>query len=73
RSDSIALSYYEPHMRSWLDSYQHRNFTRRLKLNGGNLQRLNLEKQELRIFSIVQAHHAAKLLAAGRETSSSTV
>jgi len=61
---ATAAKYYEPHTRALSTSHGHRNFSRMLKIDGIDASRAQLDKNELRRFSIVQAHHASKLLGA---------
>jgi len=57
-----ASKYYAPHTQNLSTSHHHRNFARMLKIGGADAPRVVVDNDELRRFSLVQAHHAAKLL-----------
>jgi H+-transporting ATPase len=59
-----SAKYYAPHTESLETSHHHRNFARMLKGSGVTGTRVAMDHDELRRFSLVQAHHAAKLLSA---------
>jgi len=65
RADTItqaASKYYAPQTSHLETSHHHRNFARMLKITGNDAPRVAVDHDELRRFSLVQAHHAAKLL-----------
>ncbi|CAF0765491.1 unnamed protein product [Adineta steineri] len=57
-----TAKYYAPHTQHLETSHHHRNFARMLKTDGGEGVRVAVDRDELRRFSLVQAHHASKLL-----------
>ncbi|CAF3927872.1 unnamed protein product [Rotaria sp. Silwood2] len=57
-----TAKYYAPHLEALSTSHHHRNFARLLKTQGANAPVISVDHDELRRFSLVQAHHASKLL-----------
>ncbi|CAF4636456.1 unnamed protein product, partial [Rotaria socialis] len=57
-----TAKFYTPLTKHLSTSRFHRNFARMLKSEGANAPRIAVDHDELRRFSLVQAHHASKLL-----------
>ncbi|CAF1572793.1 unnamed protein product [Adineta ricciae] len=57
-----AAKYYAPNLQHLSTQHHHRNFARMLKVEGVEAPRIAVDHDELRRFSLVQAHHASKLL-----------
>jgi H+-transporting ATPase len=67
RRDTLAQAtakYYAPHTRNLSTSHHHRNFARMLAGDSNNPVKISADADDLRRFSLVQAHHASKLLGA---------
>ncbi|CAF1285184.1 unnamed protein product [Rotaria sordida] len=58
----VTGKYYAPHIQGLSTSHHHRNFARMLKIKGADAPVISIDRDELRRFSLVQAHHASKLL-----------
>ncbi|CAF4619196.1 unnamed protein product [Rotaria sp. Silwood1] len=54
--------YYAPNIEVLSTTHHHRNFARMLKVQGADAPVISVDRDELRRFSLVQAHHASKLL-----------
>ncbi|CAF4597134.1 unnamed protein product, partial [Rotaria magnacalcarata] len=57
-----TAKYYAPQTEHLSTSRLHRNFARLFKSEGADAPRIAVDHDELRRFSLVQAHHASKLL-----------
>ncbi|CAF1954569.1 unnamed protein product [Rotaria magnacalcarata] len=57
-----TAKYYAPQTEHLSTSRLHRNFARLFKSEGTDARRIAVDHDELRRFSLVQAHHASKLL-----------
>ena len=64
-----AGSYFAPHIRDLAASpyHHHYHLARMLAGNNDNLYRISTDSEDLRKFSLVQAHHAARILKAQAE------
>jgi len=65
RRETLAQAtakYYAPQIQHLSTSHHHRNFARMLKVKGNDVPKFSIERDELRRFSLVQAHHASKTL-----------